>query len=114
MPEHGTSGHGFEVCAGGAIYAQKSVRDAKHEVGEWDMRAERGILRKWRREQKLISRFPREPQKLPPASPAPTDVWTARIRREVVFAACVERTDYDSGAVTPLTPHPGIEPNVLS
>ena len=100
MPEHGTSGHGFEVCAGGAIYAQKSVRDAKHEVGEWDMRAERGIVRKWRREQKLISCFPREPQKLTRAYPAPADVRTARVWLELVFAACVERTDYDSGTVT--------------
>ena len=100
MPEHGTSGHGFEVCAGGAIYAQKSVRDAKHEVGEWDMRAERGILRKWRREQKLISRFPREPQKLCHAATLTLDLCRRRNRRGIVFAACVERTDYDSGTMT--------------
>ena len=58
MPEHGTSGHAFDVSAGGAIYAQKSVRDAKHEVGEWDMRAERGVVRRRRREQNVGQREP--------------------------------------------------------
>ena len=66
MPEHGTSGHGFEICGGGAIYLKNSVRDAKHEVGEWDMRAERGILRKWRREQNPRHRVNNELYNLTP------------------------------------------------